>query len=461
MKQRSLFARPAWLPAAAFILLIGARALLADEDLFVPGGEGDGPSIDAAVSADGRYIAFASEATNLVSDDRNEPQDIFVRDRQNGDTARVSLGMDGAEPNSFSEWPALSADGRFVIYQSGADNLVPYDTNMEPDIFLYDRQTGETARVSVTSAGAQASGASYEPAISADGRFVVFTSSATNLDPADADPAFDVYLHDRQTGATELISFDAGGAYGVGYASTPVISADGRYVAFTTFAADVVDDDTNDVEDVFVRDRQTGTTTRVSVRSDGDEVFAESYDPSISADGRTVVFWSYADTLTDDVTNGWWNVFLHDRQTGETTLISRGLNGAADGGSSRPQLSADGRTIVFESDATNLTAELDDNFASDVFLHDRQTGETILISAARVSRGAARTGDGASLRPAISAGGEYVAFHSDAADLVPDDANGKTDVFLRDRAAGTTERVSLAAEALEPEEAAVFMPFVR
>lgn len=455
MNQRGLFARRGLLLAAAFVLLFGASALLAEDDAFVPGGEGDGPSIDAAVSAGGRYVAFASEATNLVSNDRNELQDIFVHDRQTGDTARVSLGPDGAEPDGFSEWPAISSDGRYVVFTSSATNLVPFDTNMEPDVFVHDRETGETTRASVTSGGAQASGASYEPAVSSDGRYVVFTSSATNLDPADADPAFDVYLHDRQTGATELISFDADGTYGVGYTSAPAVSADGRTVAFTTFAADVVAHDNNDVEDVFVRDRQTKKTTRVSVRSDGDEVFAESYEPSLSADGRYVAFWSYANELTDDGA-GWWNVFLHDRQTGETTLISRGAGGAgADGGSSRPRLSADGRTVVFESEATNLTAGPDDNFASDVFLHDRQTGDTSLMSV-----GAAGSGDGDSLRPAISPDGGFVAFHSDAPDLVPDDDNGTTDVFLRDRAAGTTARVSLAAEEAEPLGEAVFMAFV-
>ena len=440
--------------AASFLVLITGVAL-ADDDLFVPGGEGDGPSRDAAVSADGRFVTFASEATNLVSDDNNELSDVFVHDRQTGDTARVSLGADEQEANGYSEVPALSADGRFVAFHSAADNLVPADNNMDLDVFVYDRQAGTTARVSVASDGAQAAGGSYRAALSADGRLVAFVSTAVNLDPRDADPQPDVYVHDRQSGATELISVNRQGTAAAGFAGPPALSVDGRFVAFSSASSDLVAGDENDFEDVFVHDRQTGQTTRVSVRSDGDEVFADSYDPALSADGRFVAFWSYATELTDDPDLSGWNVYVHDRQMGATTLISRGMGGPADGGSIRPRLSADARVVVFESQATNLTVTPDANGLADIFAHDRQTGQTTLLSL-----GAAGPGDGESQTPAITPDGRYVVFHSGATNLVSDDNNGTTDVFIRDRTAGMTGRVSLAAAELTPVDALIYLPAV-
>ena len=440
---------------ASFLVLITGVAL-ADPDLFVPGGEGDGPSRDAAVSADGRFVAFASEATNLVSDDSNALLDVFVRDHQTGDTARVSLGPDGQEGNGYAEAPALSADGRFVAFHSAADNLVPFDNNMDLDIFVHDRQTGTTERVSVTSDGAQAAGGSYRAALSADGRLVAFVSTAVDLDPRDDDPLPDVYVHDRQTGLTELITANRQGTAAAGFAGPPALSADGRYVAFSSAAADLVAGDENEFEDVFVHDRQTGQTARVSLRSDGEEVFADSYDPALSADGRFVAFWSYATELTDDPDVSGWNVYVHDRQTGDTTLITRSAaGGPADGGSVRPRLSADGQVVVFESQATNLTGAPDANGLADVFAHDRQTGLTTLVS-----QGAAGPGNGESQAPAISPDGRIVVFHSAADNLVAEDSNGTVDVFARDRAAGTTERVSLAASEAEPLGERVYLSFV-
>lgn len=445
-------------PASRLLPLLAlwwAAAALAAGAVFVPGGQGDGASVNAAVSADGRFVAFASDATNLVSNDFNDRRDVFLHDTQTGDTIRVSVAHDGGDADDASDWPAISADGRFVAYQSFASNLLLIDNNMEPDIFVYDRQTGATERASLTSGGNPAAGASYEPAISADGRFVAFTSTAINLDPADADPAYDVFLHDRQTGATELISFDAGESSGAGFAGAPALSADGRFVAFSSPLDNVVPGDDNGYEDIFVRDRQTGQTERVSVDANGEQAGGDSYEPALSADGRFVAFWSYAPDLVGYDTGGWAGVYVHDRQTGDTELASRaGEDGLADGDSFRPRLSADGRFVAFESEATNLTGAPDTNGVADVFRHDRQNGGTALLSA-----GAAGPADGESLRPAISADGGFVAFHSDAADLVGDDTNGVTDVFVRDVLAGDTARVSLAAAVAEPPQLA-FLSFI-
>ena len=421
------------------VWLLAAGLVLAAPAAFVPGDEGDGDSIEAAVSDDGRYVAFSSAAANLVAGDTNGLQDVFLHDRQTGSTVRVSAAQDGDQPDGYSESPALSADGRFVAFHSLATNLAPFDNNQEADVFVYDIAGDTLSRVSVTSTGAQAAGASYDPDISADGRYVVFTSTAVNLDEADESPWPDVFVHDRQTGQTSLISFNASGKNSAGFSDQPAISADGRVVAFASGAADIVSGDTNDYTDIFAHDRQAGKTTRVSVNSNGDETFAESYDPAVSADGRHVAFWSYAADLTGDDTGGRANVFVHDRQTKITTMVSPAMTGAPDGDSSRPRLSGDGRWVVFESAATNLIAT-DDNLATDIFIYDRETGET-----ARVSEGVESPASDDSTRPAITADGWFVAFQSLAANLVAGDGNGVGDIFLRDRTAGTMERVSLAS----------------
>ena len=434
----------------ALIWLI-TTGLVSGALVFVPGAEGDGDSIDAAVSNDGRYVAFASSATNLVPGDTNGVQDVFLHDRQTGETRRVSAAPDGKEPDDYSELPALSADGRFVAFHSLASNLMPLDTNMEADVFVYDVVNGDLSRVSVVSGGAQAAGASYDPDISADGRYVVFTSTAINLVAADDSPWPDVYIHDRETGQTSLVSFDAAGTRGAGFSGQPSVSADGRVVAFASGASDIVPGDTNDYADIFVRDRQTGKTARVSVNSNGDETFAESYDPAIAADGRVVAFWSYAADLTGDDTGGRANVFVHDRQTKTTEMVSVALGGSPDGDSTQPRLSGDGRLVVFESTAANLVAQ-DDNAASDVFIRDRDLATTALLSA-----GAAGAGNGDSARPAVTPDGEFVVFQSAADDLVAEDGNAATDVFISGRTNGTVERVSVAGAGTGPGGSRVFL----
>jgi len=393
------------------------------------GVQGDGYSYFPSISADGRYVAFNSEASNLVTGDTNAINDVFVRDRQAGVITRVSVDSSGGQGDGVSREPSISADGRYVAFASDASNLVTGDTNVTRDIFVHDRQTGATTRVSVDSNGAQGVGrGSFNASISADGRYVTFDSAASNLVSNDLNGKQDVFVHDRQTGTTTRVSIDSiGTEVSDGGSYSPSISADGRYVAFDSDASNLVSGDTNLMTDVFVRDLQTGTTTRVSVDSSGGEGNAYSYNSSISADGRYVAFRSLASNLVSGDLNGTWDVLVRDRQAGTTTRISVDSSGVQGNGSSDvPSISADGQYVAFASAASNLVSG-DDNATNDIFVHDRQTGATTRASVD--SSGV--QGNGYSDVPSISADGRYVAFASGASNLVTGDTNAVYDVFVR------------------------------
>jgi Tol biopolymer transport system component len=401
------------------------------------GVQGDGNSYVPSISSDGRNVTFESIATNLVAGDTNGVSDIFVRDRLTETTYLVSRNSAGEKGNLESYSPAISADSRYVTFQSFATNLVAGDTNTADDIFVRDRQTGTTTRVSKNSAGVQGDGASRYPSISADGRYVTFQSSATTLVSGDTNGVHDIFVRDRNTGTTYLVSKSSDGIQGNDESTYPSISADGRYVAFESIATNLVSGDTNGV-DVFVRDRQTGTATRVSKSSTGAEANGNSYSPAISADGRYVVFESAATNLVAGDTNVKNDIFVRDRNTGTTTRVSKSSAGVeANDISYYPVITADGRYVTFKSSATNLVSG-DTNGVDDIFVRDRNTGTTTLVS--RSSSGA--QGDDASDIPAISADGRYVTFESIATNLVPGDVNGVWDIFVRDRQTGTTWLVS-------------------
>ena len=405
------------------------------------GTQGNGDSYGFSVSADGRYVAFESEASNLVPGDTNGCKDVFVHDRVTSQTTRVSIASDGVQGYSDSECPSVSADGRYVVFHSLDNTLVQGDTNLTYDIFVHDRVTGQTTRVSVASDGTQGDGGgSLEPSISADGRYVAFWSGASNLVPGDTNGKMDVFVHDRQTGQTTRISVASDGTQGNGDSYTPSISADGRYVAFESEASNLVPGDTNGRMDVFVHDRQTGQTNRISVTSDGGQGNDRAGLPSISADGRYVVFQSDASNLVPGDTNGRTDVFVHDQKSGQTTRISVASDGTqGNGGSYRPSISADGRYVTFHSEASNLVSG-DTNERIDVFIHDRQTGQTIRVSIA--SDGTQGNGD--SYTPSISTDGQYVMFSSSASNLVPGDTNGTYDVFVHDRGSGPGPTYSIS-----------------
>jgi Tol biopolymer transport system component len=272
-------------------------------------------------------VAFASTATNLVPGDTNKTFDVFVRDRVLGTTERVSVATSGAQAvggPSGSSHPAISANGRFVAFDSDATNLVPGDTNGVRDVFVHDRLTGTTTRVSRPTPSGQANGSSHGPAISASGQFVAFYSFATNLVTGDTNGEGDVFLHNRAAaGTTVRVSVATGGAEAIGGGSfSPVVSAEGRYIVFQSLATNLVPDDFNGVGDYFVRDRLAGTTSRLSIAPDGTEGDAGGgLHRAISADGRIAVFASDATTLVDSDTNGATDVFVARVPVGPNWLV--------------------------------------------------------------------------------------------------------------------------------------------
>jgi Tol biopolymer transport system component len=378
-----------------------------------------------SISADGRFVTFDSGSRNLVEGDMNHAPDAFVRDRKRDKTSRVSVSSAGAEGNGSSRSAAISADGRFVAFRSFASNLVAGDTNATADVFVRNRETGKTRRVSVSSAGTEANDGSFFPSISADGRFVAFFSDASNLVVGDTNGQLDVFVRDRRRDKTRRVSVSSAGAEANGGSTEPSISADGRFVAFPSDASNLVVGDTNGQLDVFVRDRRRDKTTRVSVTSAGAEANDGSFNPSISADGRFVAFPSYASNLVEGDTNQTGDTFVRDRRRDKTTRVSVSSAGAeANGGSA--SISADGRFVAFPSDASNVVGG-DTNDTVDVFVRDRRRDKTTRVS---VSSAGAES-NGFSFGPSISADGRFVAFVSGASNLGEVETNAWADVFVR------------------------------
>ncbi|ANY81261.1 hypothetical protein BB934_26115 [Microvirga ossetica] len=396
------------------------------------GSEGIGGSSSPDISGDGRYVAFTSNAPDLVPDDDNNTDDVFVHDRRTNTTEIVSVNNAGDEGNLGGSVPSISDNGRFVAYYSRSSNLVPDDGNgTDADVFVYDRKTDTTEIISVASDGSAANDESFLPKISANGRYVVYESNASNLVPGDGNGATDVFLHDRHTGTTELVSASAAGGAGNGDSSQAFISSDGRFVTYSSLATDLVDgiDDNNNGFDVFVFDRKNGTTELVSTTPEGRVGNLDSVASGISANGRYVAFYSLASDLVPDDGNDVFDVFVHDRKLGTTERVSVASNGEeGELDSLFGSISDDGRYVTFSSAATNF-APGDGNNALDIFVHDRKKDTTTLLS--RNLDG--DVGDGESGVSAISANGRHVAFSSAASDLVPGDGNGFEDIFVASR----------------------------
>jgi Tol biopolymer transport system component len=391
-------------------------------------------SYSPSISADGRYVAFHSYANNLVSGDTNNNSDIFIKDLQTGNTQRIALGSNGTQGNGASSFPSISTNGRYVAFESNASNLVDGDTNSSTDIFITDVQTGTTKRISTATDGTQGNSFSLNPpSISGNGNFVAFQSSASNLVSGDSNNSYDIFVKDVQIGTTQRISVATDGTQGNGDSRGPSFSGNGNFVAFQSSASNLVSGDTNGKSDIFIRNLQTNITQRISAATDGTQGNGDSSSASLSADGRYVVFMSDASNLVSGDTNGKSDIFARNLQTGITQRISVASDGTqGNSGSSHPSLSADGRSVVFVSNASNLVSG-DTNGKSDIFVRDLQTGITQRISAA--SDGT--QGNDNSNLPSISGDGSYVAFYSVASNLVSGDTNNISDIFVYDRGYGT------------------------
>ncbi|MCP4359801.1 MAG: hypothetical protein GY796_17475 [Chloroflexi bacterium] len=373
------------------------------------------------ISADGRTITFISLADNIVSGDTNDQQDIFVHDTQTGVTERVT---DHANGPSYD--PKISDDGRYVVFASRASNLVADDNNGKQDIFIYDR-SGQTMQLVSVVVNGGADNDSRHPDISGNGRYIVFSSSATNLVGEDNNLRDDVFRWDQQAKVMERISVDSNEAEGNGHSHSPAISSDGSRIVFVSIAANLVSGDSNNLPDIFLREINDDDTFRLS-QSGATEANGDNLDPAISNNGDYVVFVSFSNNLVINDTNGYPDIYLRDLTDASMARISiTSANAQPDDWCEEPAISGDGRYVVFQSYASTL---LSDNVSGsrDVFILDRQDHSFTRASIA--SSGV--VGNASSKEPVIAADGRYIAYSSKADNLILIDTNGKRDIFVHD-----------------------------
>ncbi|MBA3530533.1 MAG: PD40 domain-containing protein [Ardenticatenales bacterium] len=393
------------------------------------GAEVNGASRNVDASADAQYVVFESAASNLVTGDTNSRLDVFLHDRTAGTTTRVSVASDGTQGNGDSRAPAISADGRFIAFESLASNLVSGDTNQMRDIFVYDRETGQSSRVSVGAAGVQANQHSESADLSGDGRYIVFKSFARNLVSEDTNIQGDIFLHDRQSSTTTRVSVASNGAQSNGLSSSPVISRDGTTVAFESNASNLTPTNTNILTKIFIRDLTANQTRDVTLSmGNAQSSNGPAFHPSISADGRFIAFDSAASNIVPNDMNESYDIFVHDQGTRVTLLVSLTQDGAqTNSASSNPVISDDGQHVAFVSLASNLVTG-DSNGKTDIFLQELGRRHTVRVSLADNGTQSDGTSDG----PMLAREGAAIAvlFESDARNLVPSDMNGVRDIFI-------------------------------
>jgi len=387
----------------------------------------------SSISADGRFVAFDYFDNNVTTHDTNGVFDIFIFDRDHKSTSRISMNTNGIQSNGHSYHPFISADGNFVTFISRATNLVDNDTNNKEDIFVYDRLKKTIERVSINNDGTEGNDTSFSPSISSDGRFVAFCSLANNLIPNDTNNKADTFVYDRHTNSIERVSIHSDGNESNGHTYKSRISSNGQFVAMGSFARNLVNHDTNKRWDVFVYDRYNKIMERVSINNNGDETYAHirddfyggyfdyehAYSIAISGDGRFVAFDYLDSNLVDGDSNGVADIFVYDRQEHSIERISENHSGNSGFNESvYPSLSTDGRFIAFSSYQGKLVKN-DTNVRSDIFVYDRLTTNIQRVSVDRYGVEAHRN----SFAPAISGDGTAVSFSSWANNLVPHDTN--------------------------------------
>ncbi len=435
--------------SAAFCCLLPFTALLPAQVQRVSvdssGAQANARSYNPSISDDGQVVAFTSYASNLVPGDTNNNSDVFVHSLQTGTTVRVSVSSSGAQGNGSSLEPAISGDGRFVAFISSARNLIPVDSNgSAADVFVHDLQNGTTELVNLTPTGMQSRpvGPFLQdcccPSLSFDGRFVAFASPHAGLAPGDTNFDPDVYVRDRMLGSTSWISADpTGGAIAFGSSIFPQISSDGSLVAFVSSSDDLLAADVNMQADVFLRDLQSGVLELISVSSSGSQGddqsgYSNGYRPAISGSGRYICFSSSATNLVSGDTNLNHDVFVRDRQLATTTRVSldnggRQIAQRSDG----VAMSSDARYFAFDATDVFRTSSVTP-LMDQAYVHDRVTGVTSLDSVNE--RASVPNGQLPQFRATLSmsASGRFLAFVSTSSNLVTGDTNGVADIFVRD-----------------------------
>lgn len=383
-------------------------------------------SLSVELSNDETYLVFTSAASNLANSDLNGVSDIFLYKISDASVTLISRAPNGNSANAASVSPVVSENGAYVAFVSDATDLINSDSNAVSDVFVYERSSGAITRVSVSSSAAQANAASHSPSISADGRYVVFVSDATNLVSADTNSKSDVFLHDRNTATTTRISVSTALLQADGDSNAPFINLDGTHVAYVSDATNLVSADTNSAKDIFLYALSGATTTRISFRSNGLETNGDSYQPALNSDASYLVWTSDATNIVSNDSNAVSDVFFRNLSSGAVERLSVSAAGSdGDGASFSPRISSLGTLISFTSLASNLVNG-DTNAVSDVFVRDRTNSVTSRVSVSS----AAQQANGASLSASINADLQYVAFLSDATNFVSSDSNSLTDVFL-------------------------------
>lgn len=408
------------------------------------GFSGNGNSTNASVSANGMVVAFQSDASDLVDGDQNISTDVFLFDVPSRTTRLVSMDVTGTKAGrGTSRGPIVSADGRFVAFTSDANDLVSTPVSRNGDVFVRDVATGQTTLVSINRTGDRGGNAeSTLAAMSSDGQVIVFLSQATDLvGLTDNNSGNDVFVRDMRSGTTQLVSMNRtndGTANQDSFDAT--ISANGRYVAFATLANNVISSDPNTSSDIFIRDLGAGRTALASATPGNQPSNRGAFRPSLSADGKLVAFDSISSDLTTNDANGNdSDIFARNLTTNSTTLISINMDGTSTKGDSfgPAVVSGNGAFVAFTSPASNLVAN-DTNGTTDAFVRDLAARQTILLNSSPSGTG----GNGSSTAPSISTTGRYAAFLTTSSNLGFTDTNGKADVYLKDVTTGAVRLIS-------------------
>lgn len=386
-----------------------------------------------SVTDDGRFVVFVSASNDLDPDETDTLNDVFVRDRQTGTTKWVSRGTSNTGVKGASTFPSISGDGRYVAFTSTSSNLDPADPDAVSDVFVRDLQTSTTVLVSRASgvAGAKGNNFSYIPSISRDGSIIAFSSAATNLNADDSDSTFDIYTRNwtNASPTTTLVSRSSAGVKGNGDSFDPSLSADGSRLAFISRSNNLDPAETDALADVFVRDLPSSTTTWASRGSSPTGTKGESFEPALSGNGNFVAFFSTSSNLDPDETDTLQDIFVRSLEKTTTAWVSRGSSPTGTKSTSfNPAISADGSQVLYHSASSNLDPADNDNIP-DIYIRNWLEASPVTRLLSVSSNGV--KGDNESIYPAISTDRRVIAFFSLATNLVSNDTNGTWDVFVR------------------------------